>query len=144
MNAQHVAIAGSTGRMGRALIEAVLQSGDFRLKAALEAAGQCRCSARMRASWSAQGAACAIRADVEAALDGCDVLIDFTRPEGTLAHLEACRARGVRMVIGTTGFQPAQKTRSPRPRKHIAIAMAPNFSVGVNVTFKLSESPRGR
>jgi 4-hydroxy-tetrahydrodipicolinate reductase len=67
------------------------------------------------------------------------VLIDFTRPEGTLAHLAACRELGVKPVIGTTGFTDAPEGRDRRAAKDIAIVMAPNMSVGVNVTLKLLE-----
>jgi len=67
------------------------------------------------------------------------VLIDFTRPEGTLAHLKVFRERGVKMVIGTTGFTDAQKAEIAAAAKDIAIVMAPNMSVGVNVTLKLLE-----
>jgi 4-hydroxy-tetrahydrodipicolinate reductase len=67
------------------------------------------------------------------------VLIDFTRPEGTLAHLRVCREMGVALVIGTTGFTEAQKAEIAVASKDIAIMMAPNMSVGVNVTLKLLE-----
>ena len=67
------------------------------------------------------------------------MLIDFTRPEGTLAHLAVCRELGVQAVIGTTGFSDAQKAEIAAAAKDIAIVMAPNMSVGVNVTFKLLE-----
>ena len=70
---------------------------------------------------------------------GAHALIDFTRPEGTLEHLAACRKLGVNMVIGTTGFSEAQKAQIADAAKDIAIVMAPNMSVGVNVTFKLLE-----
>jgi 4-hydroxy-tetrahydrodipicolinate reductase len=72
-------------------------------------------------------------------LQNSGVLIDFTRPEGTLAHLQACRERGVAAVIGTTGFSDAQKAQIAAIAKDIAIVMAPNMSVGVNVTLKLLE-----
>jgi 4-hydroxy-tetrahydrodipicolinate reductase len=72
-------------------------------------------------------------------LAGAHALIDFTRPEGTLEHLAACRKLGVNMVIGTTGFSEAQKAQIADAAKDIAIVMAPNMSVGVNVTFKLLE-----
>ena len=65
------------------------------------------------------------------------MLIDFTRPEGTLAHLAVCRELGVDAVIGTTGFSPAQKAEIAGHAERIAIVMAPNMSVGVNVVMKL-------
>lgn len=138
MTIQQIAIAGSSGRMGRALIEAVAQSGDFRLKAALEAPGS---PALGKDAGEQTGAPCGvlISADLARALPGCDVLVDFTRPEGTLVHLDMCRKLGVRMVIGTTGFNPEQKQRIADAAKTIAVVMAPNMSVGVNLTFKLAE-----
>jgi len=65
------------------------------------------------------------------------VLIDFTRPEGTLAHLAACRQLGVRAVVGTTGFNELQKAQIAEQARHVAIVMAPNMSLGVNVVLKL-------
>ena len=93
----------------------------------------------MPANLSARRAAVAISADVEKASCGCDALIDFTRPEGTLAHLAACRKLGVKMVIGTTGFSDAQKKAIADAARDIAIVMAPNMSVGTNLVFKLSD-----
>ena len=138
MTTQKIAVAGSSGRMGRALIEAIGQSADFRLKAALEVPGNPFLG---KDAGELVGAPCgvSISADLEASLADCDVLVDFTRPEGTLAHLERCRARGIRMVIGTTGFQPAQKAMIVEAAKKISIVMAPNMSIGVNLTFKLAE-----
>ena len=75
--------------------------------------------------------------DIRKGLAKSQVLIDFTRPEGTMAHIEVCRAMGVKMVIGTTGFNDTQKAHIAEAAKHIAIVMAPNMSVGVNVTLKL-------
>ena len=124
--------------MGRALIEALAQASDFRLKAALERsdspflgkdAGEL-----VGSRYGVQ-----ISADPERSLAGCDVLVDFTRPEATLEHLEICRSRGIRMVIGTTGFTPEQKKRIGAASRDIAMVMAPNMSVGVNLTFRLLE-----
>ena len=72
-------------------------------------------------------------------LTGADVLIDFTRPEATLAHLAYCAAHGVKMVIGTTGFDQAGKDAIAAAAQKTAIVFAPNMSVGVNVTMKLLE-----
>jgi len=75
--------------------------------------------------------------NLRAGLARSQVLIDFTRPEGTLAHLAVCRELGVKAVIGTTGFSEAQKAEIAEHARHLAIMMAPNMSVGVNVVFKL-------
>lgn len=131
-----VAIAGASGRMGRTLIEAVLASGDCRLSGALDVAAS-PALGQDAAAFLGQPAGVAITADLAQGLQGAQALIDFTRPEGTLAHLRACRAQGTALVIGTTGFSEAQKAEIADAARDIAIVMAPNMSVGVNVTFKL-------
>lgn len=138
MTPQQIAIAGSAGRMGRALIEAVSQSPDFRLKAALEMPGNPMLG---KDAGEQIGVASGVRisSDLENVLRGCEVLVDFTRPEGTMEHLAMCRSLGIRMVIGTTGLQPAHKAAIAEAAKAIPIVMAPNMSVGVNLTFKLAE-----
>ncbi|WP_333708679.1 4-hydroxy-tetrahydrodipicolinate reductase [Tepidimonas ignava] len=133
-----IAIAGASGRMGRMLIEAVLAADDCTLSAALDrpdspALGQ------DAAAFAGRASGVTIGADVEAALRASRFLIDFTRPEGTLAHLQACVRHGVAMVIGTTGFDDAQKAAIEAAAQHIPIVLAPNMSVGVNVTLKLLE-----
>jgi len=135
----NIAIAGSGGRMGRALIDAVLNGGGgFRLHAALE---HPQSPLIGKDAGELAGAACGVkvRADVEAALAGATVLIDFTRPEATLAHLAICRNQGVKAVIGTTGFEDAGKAAVAVAARDIGIVFAPNMSVGTNVVFKLLE-----
>lgn len=139
MSLLHVAIAGSSGRMGRALLEGLFQAPDLRLHAALE---------RRDSPWLGKdagemlGAPCGVRItdDVSGALAGAHVLIDFTRPEGTLHHLRVCGERGVKMVIGTTGLSAEHKARVAESAQRIAIVMAPNMSVGVTLMLKLLES----
>jgi len=142
MTTLKVAIAGSSGRMGRALLEAVLRSSDLKLAAALEAKGN---PAVGKDAGELAGSPCGVKIgdDAAKAIAGCDVLIDFTQPEGTAAHLAACRRQGVNMVIGTTGFSEAQKQEISAAARDIAIVMSPNFSVGVNVAFRLLEIAAG-
>lgn len=124
--------------MGRALLEAVARATDVQLTAALERTGNPylkRDAGELIGVPSGVG----ITDDVHAALCGSDVLIDFTRPEGTLGHLAQCRAKSVKMVIGTTGFSSEQKEELRAASRAIPIVFAPNMSVGVNVTFKLLE-----
>jgi 4-hydroxy-tetrahydrodipicolinate reductase len=78
-----------------------------------------------------------ITSDVPAGLARAQVLIDFTRPEGTMAHLRACQPLGVKMVIGTTGFRDVDKAELAQAAQSLAIVLAPNMSVGVNVTLRL-------
>jgi 4-hydroxy-tetrahydrodipicolinate reductase len=133
-----IAIAGSAGRMGRTLIEAVLASNDLKLAAALEIAGSTQLG---KDAGEAAGAVAgvAISADIAAGVAAADCLIDFTRPEGSLLHLDACLKSGKGMVIGTTGFGAEGKQRIADAAKRIAIVFAPNMAVGVNATFKLAE-----
>src|SRR5574340_759754 len=120
MGKTKIVIAGSGGRMGRALLEGVMQAGDMALHAALEHSGN---SLLGRDAGELAGAACGVKisADVTAALRGADVLIDFTRPEGTLHHLDICRKLGVNMVIGTTGFSAQQKAQLGAAARDIGI-----------------------
>ena len=133
-----IAIAGSGGRMGRALLEGVAQADDWVLHAALEHGGSPLLG---KDAGELSGAPCGVKisADARAALQGADVLIDFTRPEGTLHHLDICRKLGVNMVIGTTGFNAQQKAQLGAAAQQIGIVFAPNMSVGVNLVFKLLE-----
>ena len=134
----HIAIAGASGRMGQMLIEAVHASDDCRLTGALDIAGSTAIGLDASA-FSGRASGVLICADIRQGLAKSGVLIDFTRPEGTLSHLAVCRELGVKMVIGTTGFSDAQKAEIAAASKDIAIVMAPNMSVGVNVTLKLLE-----
>lgn len=135
---QNIAVAGACGRMGQMLIEALLCDSDFGLVGALEQSGSPMLGADA-ASFLGRTSGVCISSDFQTALAKADILIDFTRPEGTLAHLRVCRELGVDLVIGTTGFNAAQKTEIAAAAHEIAIVMAPNMSVGVNVTLKLLE-----
>jgi 4-hydroxy-tetrahydrodipicolinate reductase len=139
MKTLNIAIAGASGRMGRCLLEAIAQAPDLRLHAALDRAGS---PFLTRDAGELIGAPCGIRVtdDLEGVAQGCDVLVDFTRPEGTLAYLEICRRRGVRMVVGTTGLSVEQKAALARGARDIPIVFAPNMSVGVNLVFKLLDT----
>ena len=118
MAALSIAIAGASGRMGKMLIEAVEQAPDLALGGTIDLSNS---------------------AELATALAGARVLIDFTRPEGTLTHLAYCAEHGIAMVIGTTGFDEAAKAAIRAAAEKTAIVFAPNMSVGVNVTLKLLE-----
>ncbi|MDO9404219.1 MAG: 4-hydroxy-tetrahydrodipicolinate reductase [Polaromonas sp.] len=133
-----VAVAGASGRMGQMLVEAIRHSGDCQLAGALDIPGSPAIGVDASA-FLGHASGVTITSDLRAGLQNAAVLIDFTRPEGTMAHLSVCRELGVKMVIGTTGFSDAQKAEIADAAKDIAIVMAPNMSVGVNVTLKLLE-----
>ena len=131
-----VAIAGASGRMGRMLIEAVRASGDCVLAGALDIASSPAIGSDATA-FLGVASGVPITADVRAGLANADVLIDFTRPEGTLEHLAVCAQVGVKAVIGTTGFTAEQKEAIAAAAQKTAVVFAHNMSVGVNVTLKL-------
>jgi 4-hydroxy-tetrahydrodipicolinate reductase len=133
-----VAVAGASGRMGHMLIEAIRASGDCRLTGAVDIPSS-PAIGNDAAAFLGHASGVPVSADVRAGLSGSQVLIDFTRPEGTLAHLKVCRELGINAVIGTTGFGEGQKEQIADMTRDIAIVMAPNMSVGMNVTFKLLE-----
>ncbi len=131
-----VAVAGASGRMGQMLIEAIGGADDCVLAGALDMPGGPGIGQDATA-FLGRKSGVLITADPSAGLGNAQVLIDFTRPEGTLAHLAVCRKLGVKAVIGTTGFSDEQKTQIAAHAEHIAVVMAPNMSVGVNVVMKL-------
>lgn len=133
-----IAIAGASGRMGRMLIEAIHRSDDCVLVGALDVPGSPALGLDATA-FLGHASGVAITSDLRQGLAQAQVLIDFTRPEGTMAHLQACTELGVKLVIGTTGFSEAQKQTLADGAQKIAVVLAPNMSVGVNVTLKLLE-----
>jgi len=133
-----IAIAGAGGRMGRMLIEAVLNAPDAELSGAFDLPGSGSIG-RDAGEWMGRESGVRVTYDAAEALAQATHLIDFTRPEGSLMHLEACVKSGVRMVIGTTGFDDAGKERIRAASQSIGIVFAPNMSVGVNATLKLLE-----
>lgn len=133
-----VGISGASGRMGRSLIEAVLASAPRLQLAAVLEHGQ---SAELGQDIGRLTG----RAPLNLSLTegwtpgSLDVLIDFTRPDATLARLAQCRAEGVAMVIGTTGFDAAQLAELAAASAEIAICQAGNFSLGVHLLRRLVE-----
>ncbi len=138
MTQMKIAVAGASGRMGRILVEAIQNADDAVLSGALDVPGAPELGADA-AAFLGQPANVLIESDLAKGLADTDYLIDFTRPEGTLKHLEYCAAHGIKMIIGTTGFDEAGKAAIAAAAKKTAIVFAPNMSVGVNVTMKLLE-----
>ncbi len=138
MKPMKIAVAGASGRMGRMLIEAIAADPEATLAGALDIAGAPSIGSDA-AAFSGQPAGVLIESDFARGLAQSEFLIDFTRPEGTLRHLDYCAAHGIKMIIGTTGFDDAGKAAIAAAAKKTAIVFAPNMSVGVNVTMKLLE-----
>jgi 4-hydroxy-tetrahydrodipicolinate reductase len=133
-----LAIAGASGRMGKMLIEATLASADFELVGALDRVGS-PALGRDAGESLGQQTGVIVQSDIALGLATAQCLIDFTQPGGTLDHLAACAARGIKMVIGTTGFDPAGKVKITEAAQKTSVVFAPNTSIGVNATFKILE-----
>jgi len=129
--------------MGQALIEAVLADPGLMLAAAFDVPGSSLVG-RDAGERFGRATGVTVESDVDAAARAADVLIDFTRPEGTLAHLDVCAVHGTGAVVGTTGLSAAQKERLAAVAKRIPIVFAPNMSVGVNVLLALVEAAAKR
>jgi 4-hydroxy-tetrahydrodipicolinate reductase len=133
-----IAVAGASGRMGQALVEAVLAAPDLALAAALDIPGSAAIG-RDAGERLGRASGVLVHSDVDTALAQADVLIDFTRPEGTMAHLEACARQKVAAVVGTTGLDAGQRARMAELAHAVPIVFAANMSVGVNVLLELVE-----
>ncbi|TDV18352.1 4-hydroxy-tetrahydrodipicolinate reductase [Paraburkholderia caballeronis] len=133
-----IAIAGASGRMGRMLIETVLNDPALTLAGALVPAGSDSLGQDAGAFLGRQTGV-RLTDDLDQVFSQADCLIDFTRPAGTMTHIEAALRHDVRLVIGTTGFDAAQKATLQAAAEKIGIVFAANMSVGVNVTLKLLE-----
>lgn len=139
MTATRIGIVGAGGRMGRMLIEATLKDDQLVLGAVFDQPGSPTIG---KAAGDLVGMAngVLVTSDVAAGLKDIDCLIDFTRPQGTLMHLELCRQAGVGIIIGTTGFEPEGKAAIAAAAEEIPVVFAPNMAVGVNLVFKLLDT----
>ncbi|MDD2663661.1 MAG: 4-hydroxy-tetrahydrodipicolinate reductase [Dechloromonas sp.] len=139
MSKTRIGIVGAGGRMGRMLIESTLKDDQVVLGAAFDVLGS---PAIGKTAGELVGMACdvIVTDDVAAGLKNVDCLIDFTRPQGTLVHLELCRQAGVGMVIGTTGFEADGKAAISAAAQEVPVVFAPNMAVGVNLVFKLLDT----
>lgn len=138
MSALKIAVAGASGRMGKMLVEAISNADDIELAGALDVPGSPALGSDAAASLG-KPSGILIESDFDKALATAEYLIDFTRPEGTLKHLAYCAEHGIKMIIGTTGFDDEGKAAIAAAAQKTAIVFAPNMSVGVNVTLKLLE-----
>lgn len=132
-----IAVSGATGRMGRLILEAVLADPDLELVAALTASGDAEIGKDAGASLNKTTGV--LLTDNAEELAKADVLIDFTRPQATLAYLPVCTRHHVGVVIGTTGFDTAGKDAIAAAALEVPVVFAPNMSIGVNTVFKLLE-----
>ncbi len=133
-----VIITGAAGRMGRALIRAVAEDPTTSLAGATERREHPSLGTDAALAAGASNGGVVISDDVEQLLSQRAVVIDFTAPAATLAHVDGCARRGAPIVIGTTGLEPAQRARIAEAAKQIPVVLSPNMSVGVNLIFALA------
>ncbi len=133
-----IVIAGVTGRMGHALLEGVFADASLKLHAALDRVGSPMLG-RDAGEQFGKSTGVLISSDIQQALNGADVLVDFTRPEASMQYLQACQQANVKLVIGTTGFSDVEKEQITQASKKIGIVFAPNMSVGVTLLINLVE-----
>jgi 4-hydroxy-tetrahydrodipicolinate reductase len=132
-----IAILGADGRMGRALVRAVVAADpEAKLTAATERAGSPALGQDAGVVATGQPLGVAIKAGVPEA-GAADVWIDFTVPAATVAYTEAAVAAGASLVVGTTGLAPAERAAIERAAKKVPVVFAPNYSIGINVMLKL-------
>ncbi len=132
-----VTIVGSSGRMGKTLIEACHEDPDIQLSGATERPDSSLIGVDVGELAGLGKLNINVVDNLEAIIEQTDVVIDFTRPEATLNHLKICQQHGKKMVIGTTGFSDEQLQQVDQIAEDTALMMAPNMSVGVNLCLKL-------
>lgn len=134
-----IAIVGASGRMGLCLIKAAALSKSVELTAATARPGSLAIAKDAGELAGISTIGVKIVDDLSSVLDRFDVLIDFTRPDCSMTFIEQCRSAGKKLVIGTTGYSDSQKALINEAARNVAIVMAPNMSVGVNLSLKLLE-----
>lgn len=134
-----IAVTGAAGRMGKTLIEAVHAAEGCVLSAAIERPESSLVGADAGELAGIGRNGVKVVGDISTVIDDFDVLIDFSVPAATLANAAACARAGRRIVVGTTGFTDAQKAELLANQKHIAMCVASNYSIGVNLCFKLTD-----
>jgi 4-hydroxy-tetrahydrodipicolinate reductase len=138
MNRLKIAVAGASGRMGHVLVDAIAAAPDAVMVGALASVGSSSVGTDAGA-FAGELAGVTIQSDLALGLGDAQFLIDVTRPDGTLKHLEYCVEHGIKLIIGTTGFDDAGKAAIRAAAEKTAIMFAANMSVGFNVTLKLLE-----
>ena len=134
-----IAVTGAAGRMGKTLIEAIAATDGVVLAAAIERPQSSLLGADAGELSGVGKNGVVVVADLASVLDEFDVLIDFTSPDATLGNVELCQQAGKKMVIGTTGCGDHHLAGIHAAADNMALCMAANFSVGVNLCFKLSD-----
>jgi 4-hydroxy-tetrahydrodipicolinate reductase len=132
-----VVVTGAAGRMGTQIVRLVRATEGLALAGAVERPGAPGVGQDAGALAGLGPVGVVVLDGLEKALAGADVVIDFTSHEASAQHAELCAARGVALVVGSTGFTPEAKARVTAAAKEVPVVLSPNMSVGVNVLFDL-------
>lgn len=132
-----VVVTGVAGRMGREIVRQVRAAEGMSLSGAVEQAGAAVGQDAGLVAGLGEPIGLAVQGNLEAALSGASVVIDFTGAEASAAHAGLCAARGVAMVVGSTGFTPEGRGRVEAAAQRIPLVLSPNMTVGMNVLFEL-------
>ena len=135
-----LALTGAAGRMGKTLIEAIELAEGVELRAAIERPESSLIGADAGELAGLGKNNIIVAADLAAAINDFDVLIDFSVPAATLANAKMCAEHNKKIVIGTTGFSPEQKTELLAHQHTIALCIAANYSTGINLCLKLIDT----
>ncbi|MEE8109402.1 MAG: 4-hydroxy-tetrahydrodipicolinate reductase [bacterium] len=130
-------VSGAAGRMGGCVIRALREASDFEMGGAFEVSGHAAIGQDAGTVAGAGEAGVPIVASAEEAMQGGEILIDFSAPAASVSNLKAAASLGIAAVVGTTGFDQAQRETLSKLADQVRAVMAPNMSVGVNVTIKL-------
>jgi 4-hydroxy-tetrahydrodipicolinate reductase len=116
--------------MGRALVEAVRAAPDLALAAAVDRPEHPELGREVEPGVK-------LSADAAAGLRAAEVAIDFSLPGAAAGLADLAASARVPLVIATTGLDASQTARVRAAAERIALVMAPNFSIGVNVLLQL-------
>jgi 4-hydroxy-tetrahydrodipicolinate reductase len=135
-----IVITGASGRMGANLLRAVSEGEGTELAGAVDRPGA-ETVGRDAGELAGTGPlGVAVSDDLADVLGGADAVIDFTLPEATTRYAQQCAEAGVALVVGTTGFDTEQKAILDDAARQIPMVVAPNMSIGVNLTFKVLDT----
>lgn len=132
-----IGIAGACGKMGKKIAQLVINDPETEVAGALEASASPYVGKDLGEELGLDNIGVTIVSDAKEACKGIDCLIDFTLPEPTLEHLEACKGAKVPIVIGTTGLKEGDEKKIKEASSVIPIVYSPNMAIGVNVLFKI-------
>lgn len=133
----NIAVAGAGGRMGRRICALSMEYEGIKLAGGFEAKGHKDIGSDIGGLAGIGNIGIKLSSGIEEVMDKADVIIDFTHPEATMAHVEAAAKTGKAMVIGTTGISNDQKSKIKDAAKKFPCVMASNMSLGVNLLLKI-------